>query len=98
MFTGSEPFSVTQLFTFLKEHSKVYILAPGCDEKLDKLSEKFMKDVKKRSDILKSVEEVIGKIECEEVKNVLDRFNYHLLNSFCTYSSESNSRNFTRRS
>lgn len=68
MSTGSdETFTTTQLFAFLKEHSKVHILAPGCDEKLDKLSEKFMKEEQKRSEILKEALEIVQKISCEEV-------------------------------
>jgi uncharacterized protein YaaR (DUF327 family) len=68
MFTGNE-LTATQLFTFLKKYSKIHILAPGCDEKLDKLSDNFMSEETKRKDILKQAEEFVAKIECEEVEN-----------------------------
>jgi hypothetical protein len=53
----------------LKEHSKVLILAPGCDEQLDKLSEKFMKNDKKRGEILKEAEIAVDEKKCEEVRH-----------------------------
>ena len=60
--------SITQLFTFIKEHSKVLILAPGCNEEFDKLADDFMKNEKLRKELLKEAEVAVEKLECEKVK------------------------------
>ncbi|XP_070500998.1 protein windbeutel [Chironomus tepperi] len=67
---GQEDITTEKLFLFLKEHSKVYIQAPGCNQKLDEMTDKFMIQKSQRPEILKQVEEVIGKIDCEEEKSL----------------------------
>ena len=62
-----DPFTLTQLFSFIKKYSKVHVLAPGCDEKLDILGQKFVVEEGKRKDILKQTESFIEEEECDEV-------------------------------
>lgn len=69
MAAGTDTFSLTQLFAFLKEHSSIHILAPGCDEKLDKLADKFMRNDKKRGEIMKEAETAVDQVKCEKVNN-----------------------------
>lgn len=66
-FSGQEDITTEKLFLFLKEHSKVYIQAPGCNQKLDELTEKFMKEKNHRLEIMKKAEQSIEKIDCAEV-------------------------------
>lgn len=66
-YLGQEDITTAKLFLFLKEHSKVYIQAPGCNQQLDELTEKFMTEKSQRTEILKKAKEAIEKIDCAKV-------------------------------
>ncbi|CAG9799426.1 unnamed protein product [Chironomus riparius] len=68
---GQEDITTAKLFLFLKEHSKVYIQAPGCNRKLDEITEEFMLEKSQRTEILKKAEEVIKRIDCVEEKSLV---------------------------
>lgn len=59
--------SLGRLYSFLKTHSKVHVQVPGCIKELDQLADEFVKDKTKREEILKTAEDIIAKIEDEEV-------------------------------
>lgn len=61
--------SLGRLYSFLKTHSKVHVQVPGCIKELDQLADEFVKDKTKREEILKTAEDIIAKIEDEEVNN-----------------------------
>lgn len=69
LITGSGKLTTAHLFTFVKTNAKVYVQAPGCVKELDELAAKFVKNAAKRKEILKKAEELIGKIEAEEVND-----------------------------
>lgn len=93
---GSDALTITQLFTFVKEHSKVLILAPGCDEKFDKIAYDFMKNKKMRNELLKEAEGAIKKVECEEVKNSGVINTFALLNTYIFLYRRNKLSNFIR--
>lgn len=46
---------------------------PGCSKELDELADKFLKNPSQRKQILLEAEEILEKIECEEVNKLTRR-------------------------
>lgn len=93
MTIGKDIVTINKLYLFLKTHSKVHVLAPGCVKELDELAETFINERTKRQDILREAENFIDKIRSEEVSELFSSINIIFLTTLLILQEKENSKN-----